>query len=129
MNRRLALRALAGLFVTTACFSDLQLSAFNLEVGPTPAVPGDVVVATVELIVNPLQRHTIILTIDGVEHFRETRTETPERPYIITLGDAAGLLATYGPGTHLARIELRAEEDNELARTQAAAFELREEAP
>ena len=129
MNRRLALLALATLFAVTACFSDLQLSAFNLEVGPSPAEPGDVMVATVELIVNPLQRHTIILTIDDVEHFRETRTEAPDRPYIITLGDAAGLLATYGPGMHLARIELRAEEDNEHARTQAAAFELREAAP
>ena len=78
---------------------------------------------------NPVQRHTIILTIDDVEHTRVTSNEAPAIPYVITLGDAADLIATYGAGTHTARVEVRAEEENETARTQTVEFELRESAP
>lgn len=126
-----ALRAFVavGLVAIGACFSDLHLSASNLEIGPNPAVPGDLVVASVLVIVNPLQRHTIILTIDGAEHFRATSNEAPALPFLITLGDAADLIATYGPGTHSARVEVRAEEANEVARTQTASFELSQAAP
>ena len=129
MSGSKAWRVVACVVAIAACFSDLRLSASNLEIGPNPAVPGDVVVASVLLIVQPLQRHTIILTIDDVEHFRVTSTETPAIPYVITLGDATDLIATYGPGMHSARVEVRAEEANEAARTQTAGFELREAAP
>lgn len=123
--------ALAGMLAIAACseLGSFHLSASGLQIGPNPAVPGDVVVASVFLVVNPLQRHTIILRIDDVEHFRATSSEAPAIPYVITLGDAADLIATYGTGTHLARVEVRAEEDNETARTQSAGFELRETAP
>lgn len=129
MSGSKALRVVASVVAITACFSDLRLSASNLEIGPSPAVPGDVVVASVLLIVAPLQRHTIILTIDDVEHFRVTSSEAPAIPFVITLGDAADLIATYGTGMHSARVEVRAEEANEAARTQTASFELNEVAP
>lgn len=123
--------ALAAMLAITACseLGSFHLSASGLQIGPNPAVPGDVVVASAFLIVNPLQRHTIILTVDGAEHFRVTSDEAPAIPYVITLGDAADLITTYGPGTHSARVEVRAEEEGETARTQAAGFELREAAP
>ncbi|MGH7637098.1 MAG: hypothetical protein ACREOK_05555 [Gemmatimonadaceae bacterium] len=129
MSGSKALLVVASAVAIAACFSDLRLSASNLEIGPNPAVPGDVVVATMFVIVQPLQRHTITLTIDDVEHLRVTSTETPAIPYVITLGDAADLIAEYGPGAHSARVEVRAEEANEAARTQTAGFELREAAP
>ena len=124
-----ALGAVAAVMAMTACLSDFHLSASSLEIGPNPARPGDAVVASVIVIVNPVQRHTIILTIDGAEHYRVMGTEAPPRPLLIQLGDAADLIATYGAGPHSARVEVRAEEASETARTQTASFELIAPAP
>ena len=129
MRRSRMLGVVAVALAMVACSSDAHLFASNLEVGPTPAVPGDVVMASVEVIVSPVQSHTIILTIDGLEHFRVTSMEAPARPFLITLGDAADLIATYGTGVHSARVEVRAEESNHMARTQTVSFELRQDAP
>lgn len=120
---------LVTVLVITACFKDLQLSAFDLQIAPNPAVPGDQVVASLAVILVPVQRHTIIVTIDNTEHLRVTSTEAPPRPYVIALGDAADLIARYGAGTHAARVEVRAEESDESARTQTVGFELRQPAP
>lgn len=129
MSGSKVLHAVAAVVAIAACFSDFHLSASNLQIAPSPARPGDLVVASVVVIVSPVQRHTIILTIDGAEHFRVTSNEALARPYVITLGDAADLIATYGPGTHSARVEVRAEDANEIARTQTASFELSQVAP
>lgn len=126
-----AFRVVAAVFAITACseLGSFRLSASNLDIGPNPAVPGDQVVASFILLLAPVQRHTVVLTIDDREHFRETSTDTPPLPYVITLGDAADLIATYGVGTHTARVEVRAEEEGETTRTQTASFELRDAAP
>ena len=126
-----ALRVVALVVAIAACseLGSFRLSASNLEIGPNPAMPGDQVVASFILLLAPVQRHTVILIINNMEHSRVTRDETPPLPYIITLGDAAGLIATYGAGVHSARVEVRAEEEGESARTQTASFELREAAP
>jgi hypothetical protein len=130
MNGSKAMRvAVAATLASTACLGDLHLSASQLEISPVSAVPGDVVVASVLINVVPAQRNTIILTIDDKEHHRVTSNQAPAIPYVITLGDAADLIATYGTGVHSARIEVRAEEAGETARTQAAAFELKEAVP
>lgn len=120
---------LAATLAMTACLGDFHLSASNLEIAPNPAVPGDVVIAAFVLNLAPLQTYTIIVTIDDTEHVRVTSREPPARPYVITLGDAADLIATYGAGTHSARVEVRVEEEGETARTQSAGFELREVVP
>lgn len=121
--------ALTAFLVTIACFGDFHLSATSLQIGPNPAVPGDEVVASVLIALVPTQRHTIILRIDDTEHLRVTSNEAPAIPYVIELGDAAGLISKYGVGTHSAYVEVRAEEKNETARTQAVGFELREAVP
>jgi hypothetical protein len=121
--------ALAFALTMTACFGDFRLVAANLQVAPNPAVPGDVVVASFDLLLTPTQPHTVIVTIDGTEHTRVTSNEAPPRPYLITLGDAADLISAYGVGAHSARVEVRADEENESTRTQSAAFELRQSAP
>lgn len=121
--------ALVATFAIMACLDDFHLSASSLEIGPNPAVPGDVVVATFVVLVTPIQRHTIVFMINGEEHTSVTSNEEPSRPYVLTLGDAADLIATYGSGTHLAHVEVHAEEANETARTRSVGFELRQSAP
>lgn len=133
MRRCKALRgiAFAALLVSTAC-SDLggfHLRASDLEIGPDPAVPGDQMVATLIVILAPVQRHSVILTINDTEHSRVTSGDAPAIPYVISLGDAADLIATYGIGTHSARVEVHADEANESARTRSVTFELRDAAP
>jgi len=123
--------ALATLLAMPAC-SDLgsfRLRASDLEIGPNPAVPGDQMVASLIVLVAPVQRHTVVLTINGTEHRRVTSSEAPPIPYIITLGDAADMISAYGTGTHTARVEVHAEEANESASTRSVSFELRDAAP
>lgn len=122
---------LAAVLAITACseLGSFHLSASGLDIAPTPAVPGDVVVASFLVILAPIQRHTIVVMIDNTEHVRVTSNEVPPRPYVITLGDAADLISAYGTGTHSAHIEVRAEEANETARTQSVGFELRQIVP
>ena len=127
-SKALRAGALTATLAMTACLGDFHLSASNLDIGPNPAVPGDVVVATFLVILAPIQRHTVIVMIDDQEHLRVTSNQVP-RPYVLTLGAATDLIATYGAGTHSARVEVRAEEEGESARTQSAAFELRDAAP
>lgn len=121
--------AFAAVLAITACFDDFHLSASNLEIGPNPAVPGDVVVASFVVVLSPTQRHTIQLIIDSAEHVAVTSTERPPIPYVLTLGDAADLISAYGEGTHSARIVVRAEDADRTARTQSFSFELRQATP
>lgn len=120
--------ALVAMLAITAC-GDFHLSARSLEIGPNPAVPGDVVVASVDVILIPTQRHTIVVMIDNKEHLSVTSNEAPPRPLLITLGDAADLIAEYGTGAHSAHVEVRAEEKNQTARTESVAFALQQAAP
>ena len=129
MNGSGAVRRWVGVLalVTSACglLEGFHLSASNLQIGPNPAVPGDEVIATFFIDIAPLMRHEIILRIDDQEHVRITGTEEPSRPYVLSLGDAADLIAEYGTGMHSARIEVRVDEKDESARTQSFSFELR----
>lgn len=120
---------LATVLAVAACFGDFHLSASQLEIGPNPAVPGDVVVVSFVVMLSPIQRHTVRVMIDDTEHVAVTSSEQPRQPSVITLGDAADLIATYGIGTHSVRVEVRAEEENRTAKTRTASFELRQAAP
>ncbi|MGH7678313.1 MAG: hypothetical protein ACRENU_07600 [Gemmatimonadaceae bacterium] len=120
---------LVAMLALTACLDDFHLSASNLDIGPNPAVPGDTLVASFLVSMIPVQRHTVIVTIDNAEYLRVTSNERPPIPYVITLGDAADLIATYGAGAHVARVEVRAEEKGESARTQSVSFELQQPVP
>lgn len=122
---------LAAVVAMLAC-SDLggfRLRASDLSIGPNPAVPGDQMVASFIVLLAPVQPHTIILTINGIEHTRVSSSEAPPLPYVLQLGDAADLISVYGTGTHSARIEVHAEESNESASTRSVGFELRDAAP
>lgn len=114
---------IAATIALVAC-RDFRLAAFNLDVSPNPAVSGDIVVATFELILIPEQRHTIIVSIDGQEHSRVTTDEEPSRIQTIALGTADELIAAYGTGVHEARVTVRAEESDEQASTQSDMFQL-----
>lgn len=119
--------ALAAL-LALAC-SEFHLSASQLQVGPNPAVPGDVVVASFFLSLIPMQRHTVRVMVDGKQHLSLTSTEPPAIPFLITLGNAADLIATYGAGSHSVHVEVRAEDADRTARTQAVGIELRQSTP
>jgi len=106
--------------------SDLHLSTSNLQIAPNPAGPGDMVVASFVLSLVPLQQYTIVVLIDDTEYLRVTTSEQPALPVVIQLGDADALIARYGAGAHFARIEVRADEDNEVTRTAPTSFELEE---
>lgn len=121
--------AFAAVLAIAACFGDFHLSASQLEIGPNPAGPGDVVVVSFVVTIAPIQRHTIRVMIDDTEHVVVTGTEQPPQPYVVTLGDAADLITAYGVGAHSLRVEVRAEEENRTARTRTATFELRQAAP
>jgi len=127
-SKTIRVGALAVLLAATAC-KDFHLSASNLEIGPNPAVPGDVVVVSFFLSLVPVQRHTVRVMIDDVEHLAVTSTEQPAVPTLITLGDAADLIAAYGVGAHAVHIEVRAHDADRTARTQAIGFELRQATP
>ena len=130
-SKALRAGALAIFLATIACsdLGSLRLRASDLEIGPNPAVPGDQVVATLIVLLAPVQPHTVVLTINGTEHSRISSSEAPPLPYVIQLGDAADLIATYGTGTHFARVEVHAEDANESASTRSVSFELRDAAP
>jgi hypothetical protein len=120
-----AVAALTAALAITAC-DEIILSTSNLQIAPNPAGPGDAVVASFILDLVPLQQHTIIVLIDDTEYLRVTRNEQPPFPVVVELGDAAELIARYGPGPHVARIEVRADENNEITRTAPTSFVLEE---
>jgi hypothetical protein len=115
----------AAMLGTTAC-QEFHLSTSNLEIGPTPAIPGDTVVASFRLRLLPIQSHTIIVFIDGEEHLRVTNNQAHVNPVVVELGAATDLIAQYGTGDHAVFIEVHANEANESTRTQSAAFALNE---
>ncbi|HEX6309266.1 MAG TPA: hypothetical protein VFZ69_13815 [Longimicrobiales bacterium] len=126
--QRIRTRALAaGLAAAVAavgCGGDFHLSASDLQIGPDPAVPGDLVVATFVLRLIPTQSHTIIVMIDDTEHMRLTSDQAPMNPVILDIGDAGDLIADYGTGDHTMYILVNANESDERTRTQAVAFRL-----
>ena len=126
---RVSTAALALVVAAITGCRDFQLSAFNLEIGPNPAEPGDMVVAAFNLVLTPRQPYTVIVTIDGEEHSRATHNDLPSFVQTIQLGDAADLIAAYGAGVHSARVEVVAEEKNESSRTQSRSFEVRPAPP
>lgn len=125
----LAACAIALVLAAAACTSDLLLAAQELEIGPSPAQPGDTVTFVFQLTVIPEQSFTVIVLIDGTEHLRVTRVEAANGPFEIKVGDAADLIARYGAGTHTGGIEVQLNERNRIARTQAKDFVLETAAP
>lgn len=119
----------AALLSAAGCDSDFVLSASNLQIGPNPARPGDQVVASFIVTLVPTQPHTILVMIDGAEHLRVSSDEAPAVPTLLDLGDAGDLIETYGSGEHAAHVEVHLTERGEVARSQSAIFELRNEGP
>ena len=106
------------------CGGDFHLSTSNLDIGPNPAVPGDMVVASFLVSLLPTQNHTIVVIIDDEEHMRVESNDPPPIPVVIQLGDAADLIATYGLGDHEVYIQVHARD--EAARTQSVVLQLTE---
>jgi hypothetical protein len=117
----LAALAMPGLM---GCGGDFHLSTSNLAIGPNPAVPGDIMQASFLMNLIPTERHTIIVIIDDAEHLRLESNEPPSIPVVIDLGDAAGLIDTYGLGEHEMYVQVHARD--EMARTQSVLFQLNE---
>jgi hypothetical protein len=120
----LAVLAMPGLM---GCGGDFHLSTSSLDLGPNPAVPGDMMVASFLMNLIPTQNHTIIVVIDNAEHLRLESNEPPPIPFVIQLGDAADLIETYGLGEHEMYVQVHARD--EVSRTQALVFELNEAEP
>ncbi|MBR9991179.1 MAG: hypothetical protein KFH98_15565 [Gemmatimonadetes bacterium] len=110
----------------SAC-SDFHMAASSLDIGPNPAVPGDMVVASFLLSLVPTTNHTIVFIIDDAEHLRIESNAPPAIPVIIEVGSAADLIDMYGPGDHEAYVRVFANDDS--ARTEAVVFRLNAAAP
>jgi hypothetical protein len=117
----IAALAMPGLM---GCGGDFHLSASTLDIGPNPAMSGDMVVASFLMSLLPTQNHTIVVIIDDEEHLRVESNEPPAIPVVIQLGDAADLIATYGLGDHEVYIQVHARD--EAARTQSVVLQLTE---
>ncbi len=121
--------AIALVLAAGACTADLLLAAQELEISPSPALPGDTVTFVFQLTVVPAQSYTVIVLIDGTEHLRVTRVELVNGPFEIKLGDAADLIARYGAGTHTGDIEVQLNERSRIARAASREFVLEAAAP
>lgn len=119
--------AALGMPGLTACGGDFHLAASSLDIGPNPAVPGDMMVASFLMSLIPTQNYTVIFIIDDEEHLRFESNEPPAIPVVIPLGDAADLIDTYGLGEHAAYVQVHARDD--AARTQSVLFQLNEVEP
>lgn len=126
LTRRWVTIALAALAMPglMGCGGDFHLSTSTLTISHNPAVPGDMVVASFLMNLIPTERHTIIVIIDDAEHLRLESNEPPPIPVVIQLGDAAGLIDTYGLGEHEMYVQVHARD--EMARTQSVLFLLNE---
>lgn len=112
--------------VTFGC-GDFHMSTSDLDIGPNPAVPGNMVVASFLLSLIPVQNHTIIVIIDDTEHMRVTSSEPPPIPVVLQLGDAGDLITQYGAGEHDVYIMVHA--GDESSRTQSVPLQLNPSAP
>lgn len=117
--------AIACIFVI-GC-GEFHMSASELTVGPSPAVPGDTVVASFFLSLLPIQSHTVIVIIDGEEHMRVTSSEAPAIPVTLELGDAADLISEYGTGEHDVYVMVHA--GDEATGTQSVVLQLNASPP
>lgn len=128
-RRMMMLGALGVLLADAGCGSDFILSAYNLEIGPSPAGPGDMVVASFRVDLLPTQPHTVTIVVDGEDHLTVSREDPPANPVLLELGDASTLIDSYGPGSHVAHVEVHATRENKTARSASAVFELVENTP
>jgi hypothetical protein len=117
----IATLAMPGLM---GCGGDFHLSASTLDIGPNPAVSGEIVVASFFMNLIPTQNHTIVVIIDDAEHLRLESNDPPPIPVVIQLGNAADLIATYGLGDHEVYVQVHARD--EAARTQSVVLQLTE---
>lgn len=132
-RRALRIRNAAAIMISafvlpalTAC-SDFHMAASSLDIGPNPAVPGDMVVASFLLSLVPTTNHTIVFIIDDTEHLRIESNAAPSIPVIIEVGSAADLIDMYGAGDHEAYVRVFANDDS--ARTESVVFRLNLAAP
>jgi hypothetical protein len=117
--------ALCASLGTAGC-RDFHLSTTGIDIGPTPAHPGDTVVLSFVLNLVPTQRHTMKVFVDDTEHLSITSSELPAVPVIIELGDAADLITAYGTGQHVVYVRVEAHESGGATETRSAVLELAE---
>lgn len=129
IRRRMIIGALGVMLASAACDSDFILSAYNLEIGPSPAGPGDMVVASFRVDLLPTQAHTVTIVVDGEDYLTVSREGPPTNPVLLELGDASTLIESLGTGAHVAHVEVHAIRDNKTARSASAVFELLENTP
>ncbi|MFW6331529.1 MAG: hypothetical protein ACOC3J_07375 [Gemmatimonadota bacterium] len=121
--------ALGALIAVAGCDSDLIVSAYNLDIGPTPARPGDMVVASFHVNLLPAQEHSITIVVDGEPHLIVTEATPSANPVVLELGDASTLIETYGTGVHVAHVEVLVTREDKTAKSASVAFELLDESP
>jgi hypothetical protein len=115
-------------FAVPGC-GDFFISATGLEVSPLPARPGQEVFFVFNLALVPAQSFTVIGFVNGTEQARETRVEAYDGAFVLSVGDAADLIATFGVGTHNAHVEVQLNERDSSSRTQSVEFLLEEAVP
>ena len=127
--RAAVLAGIAGLMFTAwGCGPELLLGAGQLEISPNPAQPGDSVSFVFRLRVVPEQDYTVIAFIDSTSHQTVDGFEAVDGPFVLQVGTADELIATYGLGAHTAYVEVRLLGHDRTAQTAAKAFELVEAA-
>jgi len=126
MNRYSALGL--GLALLTGiiygCGPTVFISVRTLEVVPNVAVTGDTVKFVPFLDVAPSQQFYIVAFINGTEHISVTETGEIHGNYSLTVGLTEELIATYGTGTHLARVEVRLPEFGRTVGSQDVSFSI-----
>ena len=109
--------------------SELLFGVRSLEVSPNPAQPGDAVSFAFWLSVVPEQDYTLTAFIDSTAELTEEGFAAVDGPYVMAVGTADDLIASYGLGTHTAHIEVRLTDRDKTARTLPVTFELQAAQP
>lgn len=125
-SRRLLGLVAVGAVLFCACGDTLAFGVRDLEVTPDPAQPGQAVTFAFMLTIVPAHAYTITAWIDDQVHATVTGAEVVDGPFAMPVGDAADLIAQYGPGEHAARITVELTDDGREASTGMVRFELLE---
>ena len=111
------------------CSDSLTFQLAALEVVPSSAQAGDLVVFEFILTVIPSRTVDLTAFIDGEIHKTQTITGAFNGPFEWTMDDAALLIDQYGTGLRTARVRAVDRESNRTVETSPVSFELVAAAP